>query len=259
MNGVKGIILKEIYLRRKTMLSGLAIFVPLFILAASFCLSLDYGNMKNNVALDRNISTLVLAYALAAMCIMLFSLNGETITKDIKCKWDIFERTLPLSAQKLAAVKIGLLLCSNLLGTAVSTALSAVIFTLSRQKFTLAVMANITAIALIAFALMTAMNFLLLKFKDPQKAALSFTGIVILLYGLFMAWVWQRRDEISALIDAAESSDTLKQLETLTIEEFLEPVIKWRDRLFPFSILFFAAITVIGYFLFLTQYKRREK
>lgn len=255
MNGVKGLIIKEIYLRRRTLLSGLVVFILLFVLASSFCLSFDYGNMKNNENLNPD-SAVILAYAVAGVGIMMFSQNFETITKDTKCKWDIFERTLPLSAEKLAAVKIGLLLGSNLLGTAISTALSAVIFTLAHKKFTFETMANITAIALIVFILMTVMSFLLLKFKDPQKATLSFMGIVIALYVLFMAWIRQRSAILGEIIDAAESSD---EVDPLVIKEFLEPILKWRDRLFPFSILIFAAITAIGYFLFLTQYKRREK
>ena len=255
MNGVKGLILKEIYLRRKTMLSGLSIFVLLFILAVSFCLSFDYGNMKNNENLTSD-STVILAYAMAGVGIMLFSQNGETFVKDRKCKWNVFEYTLPLSPQKLAAVKTCLLLGSNLLGTAVSTAFAAVIFAFAHHKFTLATMANITVIALAAFALMTFMDFLLLKFQDPQKAALAFSGVVIALYVLFMVWVWQRQAELEAFMDTIEESDTL---DMLTIEKLIAPALEWRDRLFPFSILFFAAIAVIGYFLFLTQYKRREK
>ena len=98
MNGVKGLILKEIYLRRKTMLTGLSIFVLLFILAVSFCLSFDYGNMKNNENLTPD-STVILAYAMAGVGIMLFSQNGETFVKDRKCKWNVFEYTLPLSPQ----------------------------------------------------------------------------------------------------------------------------------------------------------------
>lgn len=254
MNGVKGLIIKEFYLRRKTLLSGLAVFILLFVLAASFCLSFDYGNMKNNENLNPD-SAVILAYAVAGVGIMMFSQNFETIVKDTKCKWDIFERTLPLSAEKLAAVKIGLLGGANLFGTAVSAALSAVIFTLAHHKFTLDTMANITAISLIVFILMTVMDFLLLKFKDPQKAALSLTGAVIALYVLFMAWIRQRTALFDALIDAAGSSE----IDPITMEEFLAPVIELRDRLFPFSILIFAAIAVIGYFLFLAQYKRREK
>lgn len=258
MNGVKGLILKEIYLRRKTMLTGLSIFVLLFILAVSFCLSFDYGNMKNDKNLTSD-SALILAYAMAGVGIMLFSQNGETFVKDRKCKWNVFEYTLPLSPQKLAAVKTCLLWGSNLLGTVVSTALAAIIFTLAHHQFTLAAMANITVIALAAFALMTFMDFLLLKFQDPQKAALVFSGVLIALYILFMAWVWQRQTELEAFMDAIEASDTSESLDMVTIEQFIAPALEWRDRLFPFSILFFAAVAVIGYFLFLTQYKRREK
>lgn len=261
MNGVKGLILKEFYLRRKTLLSGLTVFVLFFILAASFCLSFDYGNLRNNKNLSHD-AAIILAYSIAGMGILLISQNGETIANDAKCKWDIFERTLPLSPQKLAAVKIGLLLGANLLGTAVSTALSAVIFTLAHRKFTLAVMANITAIALIVFVLMMIMDFLLLKFKSRQKAAMIFFVIIAAVYALFILWVRNRSAEISAAIDAAEAAadtDALKAIEALTIEEFTAPAAELRDRLFPFSVLIFAAVAVVGYFLFLSQIKRRDK
>ena len=120
-------------------------------------------------------------------------------------------------------------------------------------------MANITVIALAAFAFMTFMDFLLLKFQDPQKAALVFSGVIIALYVLFMVWVWQRQAELEAFMDSIEASDTSESLDMAAIEELIAPALEWRDRLFPFSILFFAAVAVIGYFLFLTQYKRREK
>ncbi|MDE6709176.1 MAG: ABC-2 transporter permease, partial [Oscillospiraceae bacterium] len=160
MNGVKGLIIKEIYLRWKTLLSGLAIFVLLFILAASFCLSFDYGNMKNNEELDRETTTVILSYAVAGMGILLFGQNAETIIKDKKCKWNIFEHTLPLSAQKLAAVRIGLLLASSILGLIVSTMFSWILFVLAHKEFTLTVFANISVISIFVFALMTFANFM---------------------------------------------------------------------------------------------------
>ena len=255
MNGVKGLILKEIYLRRKTLLSGLAIFVLMFILAASFCLSFDYGNMKNNENLDRDTSTVILAYAVAGMGIVLFGQNAETIVKDKKCKWNIFEYTLPLPPQKLAAVRIGILLASTILGLAVSTILSWVIFALSHHEFTLSVFANISVIALIIFIMMMFANFTNLKYGDPQKAALYLMGWFLAVYALIAVFVYRKFAELQ--VEFSELTD--EELNEILFDEYLTPLAEFRDKLFPFFILIFAAIAVIGYFLFLTQYKRREK
>ncbi|MDE7288008.1 MAG: hypothetical protein K2N71_00700 [Oscillospiraceae bacterium] len=255
MNGVKGLILKEIYLRRKSMLAGLAILIPMFILAVSFCLSFDYGNMKNNEELDRDTTAVILAYTVAGVGIILFGQNAETIVKDKKCKWNIFEHTLPMSAQKLAAVRIGLLLASSILGLVVSTLLSWVIFALSHKEFTLTVFANISVISMFVFALMTFANFMNLKYSDPQKAATRSMAWLFAVYILIAVFVYRKFAELQLQF----SELTEDELNELLFDEYLTPLAEFRDKLFPFFIFIFAAIAVIGYFLFLTQYKRREK
>ncbi|MDE6709718.1 MAG: hypothetical protein K2J76_04435, partial [Oscillospiraceae bacterium] len=57
-----------------------------------------------------------------------------------------------------------------------------------------------------------------------------------------------------------EFSDlTKEEFDNILFDEYLTPLAELRDKLFPFFIFIFAAITAVGYFLFLTQYKRREK
>lgn len=255
MNGVKGLILKEIYLRKKSMLSGLAILIPMVILAVSFCLSFDYGNMKNNEELDRDTTTVILAYAVAGVGIILFGQNAETIIKDKKCKWNIFEHTLPLSAQKLAAVRIGILLASSVFGLAVSTLFSWVLFTLSHHEFTITVFANISVISMFVFALMTFANFMNLKYSDPQKAAMRLMAWLLAVYVLIAVFVYKKFAELQ--VEFSELTE--EEFDSILFDEYLTPLAELRDRLFPFFIFIFAAITVIGYFLFLKQYKRREK
>lgn len=255
MNGVKGLIIKEIYLRRKTMLTMLATFTLFFILAASFCLSCDYGNMKNNDNIDRDSAVLVLSYSVGGMGIMLFTMNAETVVKDKKCKWDIFERTLPLSAKKLAAVRTGLLTASNLLGFVLAVLLSWVMFTLAHLEFNASVIANISAIAMFFFILMVFSNFMNLKYSDPQKAASRLIAWLFGIYILGAVFVYRKFTELQVQF----SELTEEEFNNIIVDEYLTPLAEFRDRLFPFFILIFAAIAVIGYFLFLTQYKRREK
>lgn len=255
MNGVKGLIIKEIYLRRKTMLTMLVTFALFFILAASFCLSFDYGNMKNNDSIDRGSAVLVLSYSVGGMGILLFSQNAETIAKDKKCKWNIFERTLPLSAKKLAAVRTGVLAASNLIGFMLAVLLSWVMFTLAHMEFNASVIANISVIAIVFFILMMFSNFMNLKYSDPQKAATRFMAWLFAIYILVAVFVYIKFTEIQTQF----SNITEEELNNIIVDEYLTPLAELRDRLFPFFIFIFAAIAVIGYFLFLTQYKRREK
>lgn len=251
MNGVKGFIIKEFYLRRKSVYVGAAIYIMIFILAASFCLSCDYGNMKNNENIPPNAS-LYLAYMLAATGIA--TIDGqcnESITKDIKSKWNYFEYTLPLSPQRLAAIRIGILSGTHLLGTIISTLLSLIIFALAHKSFNAETAANIAAISLIILTMMVAGQFLVLKFKDPQKASAWLLGRATLI-GMAVG--------LYATYDIVKSgAETEEEMLQYLSEKYLTPLAGLRDMLFPFTLLIFAAIVIIGYFLFLDAIKRREK
>lgn len=255
MNGVKGLIIKEFYLRRKTMFTGLITFFLFFVLGVSFCLSFDYGNMKNNDNLDRDAAVLVLSYAVGGMGILMFSTNAETIVKDKKCKWNIFERTLPLSAKKLAGVRVGVLAASNLIGFVFAVLISWVMFTLSHLEFSTAVIANISVIAMFVFLLTVLANFMNLKYSDPQKAATNLMTGFFIIGVLAAVFVHRKFTELQSQF----SELTEEELDKIIVDEYLTPLAEFRDRLFPFFAVIFAAMAVIGYFLFLSQYKRREK
>lgn len=251
MNGVKGFIIKELYLRRKSFLVGLAVYIMVFILAASFCLSCDYGNMKNNENVPPNAS-LYLAYVIAAAGIAIVDGQySESIDKDIKSKWNYFEYTLPLSPKRLAAIRIGILSGTHLLGTVVSTLLSLIVFALAHKSFNAETAANITAISLVILISIILGQFLILKFKDAQKATSWFFGtifVIVMAAGLYMA------NKILKL-----GLETEEELLQYLSEKYLTPLTAMRDKLFPFSPLIFAAVIVIGYFLYLSAIKRREK
>lgn len=250
MNGVKGFIFKELYLRRKSFLSGAAIYIMLFILAASFCLSLDCGNMKNNGNVSPD-TAVMLAYALAAAGIVIVDGQyGEVIGKDIKCKWNIFEYTLPLSVKKKAAIRAGILCGTHLLATAVSTLLSAIIFKMAHSDFTVQTAANITVFSIIFLIMIITGQFLVLKLKDPQKAVTWFMGIYLLICIPIVRF---------AVTEMQNSEMPEEEFEKFLTAKYLTPLTELRDGLFPFSPLIFAAIAVIGYFLFLDAFKRREK
>ncbi|MCM1381590.1 MAG: hypothetical protein NC192_06595, partial [Muribaculaceae bacterium] len=246
-------IFKEFYLRRKTLLSGLITLALFFILAVSFCLSLDYGNMKSNEGIPPY-SALILAYAVAAGTIFTLCHNGETIASDVKCKWYLFEYAAPLSPQKLSAVRVGMIFCSNLISLGISLLCTLVILKLAHLPFGAAEAANICLIALINLLLMIFVNAFNIRYKDPQKAAAALMKWFLIIYAAAIAVVCVKifsGVEITALSD--------EEMNVLLKEKLLEPLVRLRDTLFPFFALIFAAIAVLGYFIILSQTKRREK
>lgn len=254
MNGVKGLLIKEFYLRRKILLTGLATFLLVMILAASVCLSLDYGNLAGSESFTHK-DAIILAYVVAGIAMLVSGMNGETIVKDVKCHWNIFEYTMPLSPQKLAAVRIGIICGGSLAGLGIAALCSRIIYALAHQQYTLAVFKNISVIALIIFIIMVIVNILYLKYKDPQKAANRLAIGLFLLYGVVAGIVMKYSFYIGKQFPEL-SEDELNQVFK---EKLLVPAAELRDALFPYMILIFAAVAAIGYFFFVKYIKRREK
>ncbi len=254
MNGVKGLLIKEFYLRRKTLLFASLTFLLFMILAISVCLSLDYGNLAGSESFTHKDVT-ILAYADAGIAMLVLSINGETIAKDAKCHWNIFEYTLPISPQKLAAVRIGLVSGASIAGLGVAALCSRIIYALAHQQYTLAVFKNISVIAIIIFIIMVTVNVLYLKYKNPQKAANRFIIGFFLLYGMVMGIAMMYVSKIGKQF--SELSE--EELNEVFKEKLLAPAAELRDALFPYMILIFAAVAAIGYFFFVRYIKRREK
>ncbi len=254
MNGVKGLLIKEFYLRRKILLTASVTFLLVMILAVSVCLSLDYGNLAGNESFTHK-DAVMLAYSVAGIAMLVLSMNSETIAKDAKCHWNIFEYTLPLSPQKLAAVRIGIICVGSLAGFGIAALCSWIIYSLAHQQYTLAVFKNISVIAIIVFIIMVIANIFYLKYKDPQKASNRLIIGLFLLYGVVagiaMAYVSEIGNQFPEMSE--------EELNEVFKEKLLAPAIELRDALFPYMILIFAAVAAIGYFLFLRYIKRREK
>ncbi len=98
-------------------------------------------------------------------------------------------------------------------------------------------------------------NFFNLKYREPQKAATRFIAWFYAIGILGAVFVYRKFAELQ--VQFSELSE--EELDKIIVDKYLTPLAEFRDKLFPFFIFIFAAIAVIGYFLFLTQYKRREK
>lgn len=252
MNKLKGLILKDLYLRRKNLILGGLLFVMVFILSASVCLSCDYGNLARAENYDRGNLT-VLVYSVTAFALMCFVSNGSS-TGDNKCRWQLFEYTLPLSPEKIAALRVGLILSANIFSYLLALAASAIVCACGRFAFTRDMFENITAAALIMFIFTVILSALMIKYKDPQKAATQLMTVFIVIFIPVMAIVMDRVNETGKAYP--DLSD--EQQEELMKEMFLDPLISVRSALFPFTVLIYAAVIFGGYMLFARLIKRRE-
>ncbi len=252
MNKLKGLVLKDLYLRRKNLILGGLLFLIVFILCSSVCLSCDYGNLARVENYDRGNLTMMV-YTVTAFALMCFVSNGSS-TGDNKCRWQLFEYTLPLSPEKIAALRMGLILSANIFSYILSLAASAIVCACGRLKFTRDMFENITLAALVMFIFTVILSALMIKYKDPQKASGHLMTVFVIIYIPIMAIVMNRVNEIGK--SHPDLSD--EQQEELMKEMFLDPLMNIRSALFPFTVLIYAAVIFGGYMLFAKLIKRRE-
>lgn len=252
MKNMKGLILKDFYLRRKNLIIGSILFAIVFIMSVSVCLSANFGNLARVENYDRN-NLITMVYTVTAFALICFVSNGSS-TGDNKCRWQLFEYTLPLSPERIAAVRMGLILSANIFSYILSLAASAIVCACGRLTFTRDMFENITASALCMFIFTVFLSALMIKYKDPQKASAHLVTVFVIIYIPVMVIVMNRVKEIGeAHPDLSE-----QQQEELLKEMFLDPLMNARSALFPFTVLIYAAVIFGGYMLFARLIKRRE-
>lgn len=252
-NGIKGLVYKELLLKRKLLFWALLIWLLLFILAVSFCLSMDFGNLTKNENLTAE-SMVIFSYLLAAIAMISLISSDSSVYIDAKCHWNRFEYTLPVSAKKIGAVKICLMGASALFALVISLFTSWVISTLSHTALDITIIKNITAIMLICMLISVFSTLLMFRYKNPQTVIAILFGFFTLAFALTAVWFFQKINLVRNQF--AEMSG--EELVNYTFHILADRYAEIRDLIFPFSVLIFAVIIVPGYFLFTRQLERRE-
>lgn len=252
-NGIKGLIYKELLLKRNTLFWALLIWLLLFILAVSFCLSMDFGNLTKNENLTAE-SMVIFSYLLAGIAMVSLISSDSAVYIDAKCHWNRFEYTLPVSAKKIAAVKIFLMGASALLALVISLFTSWVISTLSHTAPDFTVIKNITAIMLVCMLISVISTLLMFRYKNPQTVIAILFGFFTVVFALAAVWYFRKMN----LVRNQFVEMTGEELVNYTFNIFADRCAKIRDMIFPFSALIFAAIIALGYILFTRQLERRE-
>lgn len=253
MNGVKALIYKDLRLKRKTVILSMSSWLLFFIVGVSICLSRDFGNLRYNDSFsDDNI--VMFSFSLSIIAMISLVSADDTIYRDTKCHWDRLEYTLPLTPQKTAAVKVLMMGTSAVVSLIISASAQAVLYTLYHREIVLDDFKNTVMIMFAAMMISVISNTLVLRLKDPQAVTvLTLTAFVAVSVPLSVI-LFKKMEHIM------ETSGDLSEDEVfdLTMADIAGKYTQIRDILFPFSLLVFAGIAAIAYFLYLRQLKRRE-
>lgn len=253
MNAVKALVYKTLRLRRKTVLSGLAVWLFFYIIAASACLSLDFGTLSGGDTVTADDLSLF-AYAASAMLGAGVMNAGDTAQSDAKCHWYRFEYTLPVSAKKAAAVRAFMPAALGAVSWVISLISTAVLYFLLHKPFGLNVIKTITLITLLFIILSEVSDVLTLKYKDPQAVSARLFGITAAVCVIANVILMSGNDGIFGKI----TSMTEEELNEFISSVMLQRLAQLRDTAFIFTPLILAAVIAGGYFLFAKQLERRE-
>ncbi|MCM1468086.1 MAG: hypothetical protein NC086_08055, partial [Alistipes sp.] len=96
---------------------------------------------------------------------------------------------------------------------------------------------------------------LMFRYKKPQAVTARLLGFFAAIYGAALVWFF------TELKKAQEQPDGLpgEEIAEYVFQKIVDGCAAVRDRIFPFSVLIFAAIILSGYFLFAGRLERRER
>ena len=256
---MKGLIYRELYIAKRSYLTGLFVTLAVMIVGILVRLSTIYGNLAK---LDGDSFRIMDVYTynifmylplIAAMCT--FMTDHGVIIGDSKCRFGVFAYTLPVSEVQLAAVKFVILTGSAVASVVLGVLNAAMICGISGKALSAGIMKIILIIAAIHIFYFSLSIPLLVGFKVKAAAdALSFglVGIVVLILGLNMdrlrEWFSQFTDESGDIIDSE-----------LLMEQVTEKAAAIRDiaaEIAPFVIVLSLAA---GFAATVILYKRRVK
>lgn len=256
---MRGLIYRELYLAKKSYLTGL--FVTLAVMAVGILVRLStlYGNLAK---LDEEAFHITDVYTynifmylplIAAMCT--FMADAGVIIGDSKCRFGVFSYTLPVSDVQLAAVKYIILIGSAVASIGLGLLNAAIICGISGNTLSAGIMKNILIIAAIHVFYFSLCIPLLLGFRVKAAAdalSLGLMGIIVLILGLNMdrlrEWFGQFTDESGEITDAE-----------LLMEHVTEKATAIRDIAAEFAPFVIIISLAAGFAATVILYKRRVK
>ncbi len=259
---MKGLIYRELYLSKKSYIWGFLDFLIIFVMGILVRLSVECGNIAKLETIDREIFTSVdiLTYYIflyLPTAVIFFTMMTEhgIIIADLKSKWNMFSYTLPVSEKKFSLVKYIILVSSMLFGFIFSILNALIICNISNRNFDSGTVKNILIIMTCLLIIQSLNIPLLIKFKSKAKAEIFFMlcfGVIIFTVGKVLVgnFIKTFRNYMEYM-----SEDELLEF----MNDFLQKIIDFRDRVFLFVPIVMTGILAVGYFATVKILKGREK
>lgn len=256
---MKGLIYRELYIAKRSYLTGLFVTLAVMIVGILVRLSAIYGNLAK---LDEESFRIMDVYTynifmylplISALCTLMT--DHGVIIGDSKCRFGVFAYTLPLSEVQLASVKFVILIGSAAASVVLGILNAAIICGINGKAVSAGIMKNILIITAVCILFFSISIPLLTRTKVKAAAdalSLGLVGIVVLILWLNMdrlrAWFSQYADENGDIIDVE-----------LLMKDVTEIASGMRDiaaQIAPFVIILSIAA---GFAATVILYKRRVK
>ncbi|MBO7473434.1 MAG: ABC-2 transporter permease [Ruminococcus sp.] len=250
---MKGLIYRELYLIRKTIVITLLVYFIFVAMMSLVCISTYAGNLKG---VDGVIETFYPQAYFYAACIALVGMgygHNDIIQKDYQSRWQLFSYTLPVSDRKIIASKFivrGILLLTGL----VLAILAEVIIAAAAK---MPVSADHIKNILILGAVMTLCFSeipLMLRFKNQNKGAV----VTLLATSPFMAACFYFAWRFTKFC-MSEAERLYGEVNDKTMAKVLTPYFdKAREICFIIAPFFVVGVIALLYVWSLKEYRRRR-
>ena len=250
---MKGLIYRELYLIRKTLIITLLVVAVFVVMMSLVCISTYAGNLKGEEGVIEIFYPQAYFYA---ACIALVGMgygHNDVIQKDYQSRWQLFSYTLPVSDKKIIASKFivrGILLLAGL----VLALLAEVIISAAAK---MPVSADHIKNILIIGAVMT-VGFseipLMLRFKNQNKEAVVtlFALAPFMAAFVYFAWKFTKFCMSEAVRLYGEATDE-------TMAKVFAPYFdKARTICFIAAPFFVVGVVALFYVWALKEYRRRR-
>ncbi len=261
---MKGLIYRELYLSKKSYISGFVTFLMIFLIGLLFRLSTEYGNLASLAKFEgdvfRTVDIITYYESLyVPSAVIFFAMMAEhgVIIADFKSKWNTFAYTFPVREERTVFVKYLILVCSMLVGFILSILNALIICGISDRPFTFGIVKNILII-MMCILINQAINIpLLMKLRSKAKSDMVFTIAFAILLFVFSKFIKEIFTKIFSEFSDIENMTESEVWELL--RNFIQGIINFRDKVFLFVPIVIIAVLSSGYYASVRILKGRER
>lgn len=252
---MKGLIFREMYLAKKNYIICAFSLLLVVILEVMVRLSINFGNLSKlepgSLNDTDNITFYLFIFGIAAASYAVFLNDGAIVMSDIKCGWQTFSFTIPVSETRLVLVKYVIKLFWLVLIFVFSVLNALMVCGISGRPFD----GLLVKVLLGIFALASAITFvytpLMLKFRSSGVVSGIFMALFALVYFGSMSRVMAFLEE-----HGSEDEDAAAEALTAWLKDIANTV---KPYVVPAGILLVICTFAAGFFASVRLLKRREK